>query len=131
MISIPLSPASLKYRMVFLTDANLSRLSRKHTCAQPFYCSLDFVRDNQGELIPEETFTHSHLSSSSIIPYLLPPSIMIHGSVQFTCLTVFLHNLSQISKFSLVYLLAWHPPLHTTYVSSPNHSSFRNTCPYH
>jgi len=33
---------------------------------------------------------------SSIIPYLLPPSITIHGiiPVQFTCLTVFFHNLS-------------------------------------
>jgi len=26
-----------------------------------------------------------------------------------------------ISKFSLVYLLAWHPPLHTPYISSPSH----------
>jgi len=25
-----------------------------------------------------------------------------------------------LSKFSLVYLLAWHPPLHTPYISSPN-----------
>jgi len=25
------------------------------------------------------------------------------------------------SKFTLVYLLAWHPPLHTAYNSSPNH----------
>ena len=30
-----------------------------------------------------------------------------------------------LSKFSLVYLLAWHSPLHTSYIS------FRNTCPYH
>jgi len=43
---------------------------------QPFYGSLDFVRDNMGEPVPEETFTHSHLS---VIPYLLPPSITIHG----------------------------------------------------
>jgi len=41
-------------------------------------------------------------------------------SVQFTYLTVFLHTKS-LSKFSLVYLLAWHPPLHTLYISSPNH----------
>jgi len=34
---------------------------------QPFYGSLDLVRDNQGEPVPEETFTHSHLSWSSII----------------------------------------------------------------
>jgi len=29
---------------------------------QPFYGSLDFVWDNPGEPVPEETFTHSHLS---------------------------------------------------------------------
>jgi len=28
----------------------------KHT--QPFYSSLDFVRDNAGELVPEGTFCH-------------------------------------------------------------------------
>ena len=28
--------------------------------------------------------------------------------------------LQSLSKFSLVYLLAWHPPLHTPYISSPN-----------
>ena len=67
----------------------------EHTHTQPFYGSLDFVRDNLGEPVPEETFTHSHLSWSSIVPYLLHPSITIHGilHVQFTCLTVFFHNL--------------------------------------
>jgi len=29
---------------------------------------VDFVRDNLGEPVPEETFTHSHSSWSSIIP---------------------------------------------------------------
>jgi len=55
--------------------------------------SLDFVRDNPGELVPEKTFTHLHPSWASIIPYLLPPSITIHGifPVQFTC-----HSLSQV-----------------------------------
>ena len=43
---------------------------------QPFYGSLEFAWDNPGEPVPEETFTHSHLSWSSIIPYLLLPSIM-------------------------------------------------------
>jgi len=63
--------------------------------------------------------THNdHGHQSSLI--LLTPSITIYGilPVQFTCLTVFLHNLS---KFSLIYILAWHPPLHTPYISSPNH----------
>jgi len=88
---------------------------------QLFYRSLDFVKNNPSEPVPEETFTHSHLSWSSIIPYLLPLSITIHGilSVQFTCLTVFFAQ--SLSKFSLVYLLAWHPPLHTPYISSPSH----------
>jgi len=88
---------------------NCYRVRHTHTHTQPFYGCLDFVRDNPDELVPEETFTHSHLSWSSIIPYLLPPSITIHGilSVQFTCLTV--------------YLLAWHPILHTPYISLPNH----------
>jgi len=38
----------------------------------------------------------THLSWSSIIPYLLHPSFAIHCIlyVQFTCLTVFFHNLS-------------------------------------
>ena len=79
-----------------------------------------FVWNNQDEPRQEETFTHSHLSWSSVIPYLLPPSTTIHSilPVQFTCLTVFFHNLS---KFSLVYFLAWHPQLHTPYIFSPKH----------
>jgi len=93
--------------------------SQVNTHTQPFYDSLDFVLDNPGEPVPEETFTHSHVSWSSVIRYLLPPSVMIHGilPVQFTCLTVFFHNL----QVFLVYLLAWHPELHTPYISSPNH----------
>jgi len=33
-----------------------------HTYTQPFYGSLDFVWDNLGDLVLEETFTHSYLS---------------------------------------------------------------------
>jgi len=29
-----------------------------HTHTQPFYGPMDFVRDNLGEPVPEETFTH-------------------------------------------------------------------------
>jgi len=32
------------------------RFTRVHT--QPFYGSVEFVRDNPGEPVPEETFTH-------------------------------------------------------------------------
>jgi len=78
-----------------------------------------FCPGQSGWMVPEETFTHLHLSWSSVIPYLLHPSTTIHDilPVQSTCRTVFPQSLS---KFSLVYLLAWHPPFHTPYISSPN-----------
>jgi len=50
-----------------------------NTHTQLFYDSLYFIRDNLGEPVPEETFTHSHLSWSSIVSYLLHPSNTIHG----------------------------------------------------
>jgi len=41
------------------TDAIfIVRKMQEHTHTQPFYGSLDFVRDNLGEPVPEETFTH-------------------------------------------------------------------------
>ena len=43
--------------------------SSAHThTTQPFYGSVEFVLDNPGEPVPDETFTHSHSSWSSIIP---------------------------------------------------------------
>jgi len=54
-------------------------VAASHTHTQPFYGSMDFVWDNPGEPVPEETFTHLHLSWSSIDHYLLHPSTMIHG----------------------------------------------------
>jgi len=56
----------------------LLRLSIFNTHTQLFYTSMDFVRDNPGEPVPEETFTHSHLSWCSIVPYLVHPSNTIH-----------------------------------------------------
>jgi len=60
-----------------------------------------FVWDYPGEPVPEETFTHSHLSNL----YQLPSSTTIHSNipVQFMCLTVFAQPLSRSSLF---YLLA-------------------------
>ena len=80
-----------------------------------------FDWDDTGEPVPEETFTNSHLSWSSTILYKLSLSTTIYSilPVQFTCLTVFLNNLS---PSPLCYLLFWNPPLHTPYISSPNHS---------
>jgi len=39
-----------------------------HIHTQPLHGSVESVRDNPGEPVPEETFTHSHLSWSSIVP---------------------------------------------------------------
>jgi len=36
----------------------MSECTQTQTHTQPFYGSLDFVQDNPGELVPEETFTH-------------------------------------------------------------------------
>jgi len=97
----------------------MQECARTHTHTQLFYSSLDFVRDNPGEPVPEETFTHSHLSLSLVIPYLLTPSVRSMASSLFN-----LHArrpFSTVSKFSLVYLFAWHPKLHTSYISSPNY----------
>jgi len=67
------------------------------------FAALDFVRDNPGKPIPQETFTHSH-------PYVIPPSFMIHGILlaQFTCLTIFFHNLSP----SFLWSTSWPGTLH-------------------
>jgi len=45
---------------------------------------MDFVRDNPGEPVPEETFTHSHLSWSPIVPYLLHHLIRSMASSPFS-----------------------------------------------
>jgi len=66
--------------MFLLVPAHLGCLTHTHTqVTQPFYGSLDFVLDKPGEPVPEETFTKSHLLWSSVVPYLLHPSITIHG----------------------------------------------------
>ena len=85
-------------------------ITHTHTHTQPFYGSLDFVRDNPGEMVPEETFTHSHLSWSSIVPYLLHLSNTICGilPVQSTCLKVFFHNLCP----SFLWSTSWPGTLH-------------------
>jgi len=85
-----------------------------------FYGSVDFVWDNPGEPVPEETFTHyTHrghqisLSTSSVYYDPWHPPYSIHS--------LYSPFPQSLSKFSLVYLLAWHSPLHTPYISSPNH----------
>jgi len=92
---------------------------------------MDFVQDNAGEPRPEETFTHSHLSWSSIIPYLLHSSNTIHG--------IFLVQSTHWQSFSMFSLQVFFGlPLglapstsYSIYFFTQSLSSFRNTCPYH
>jgi len=75
--------------------------------------------------------THIYHGHHSIIPYLLPPSISIHGilPVQFTCLTVFSHNLCQVF-FGLPLGLA-PSTSYCIHFFTQSPSSFCSTCPYY
>jgi len=73
------------------------------------------VWNNPGEPVPKETFIHSDLSWSSIVPYQLHPSDKIHNilPVQSTHLTVFFHNLSPSFLWSTPWPGTLHSILHT------------------
>jgi len=72
------------------------------------------VCQNQKKHSP--TLTHRghqiSLSASSIYYNPWHPPYSIH--------VLYGHFPQSLSKFALVYLLAWHPPLDTPYISSPN-----------
>jgi len=87
---------------------------------QPFYGSLDYVWDNPGEPVPEKTFIHSHLLWSSIILICFLHLLWSMASSVLN-LCIWQSFCISLSKFSQVHLLAWHHPLHTPYISSPNH----------
>jgi len=61
-------------------------------------CPLPGTTQVSPEPLPEETFTHSHLSWSSTILYHLPPSATIHSilPVQFMYLTIFCTSFVQV-----------------------------------
>jgi len=80
---------------------------------------MDFVQDNPGETVPEEnspTCTYCGHQSSLIcfIHLILSMAFSLFNPRAWES---FPHSLS---KFSFVYLLAWHPAFHTPYISSPN-----------
>ena len=96
---------------------------------QLFYGSLDFVRDNPDEPVPEETFTHSHSSWSSIIPICFLHLVRFMASSLFS-LRAWLSSCTISVQVFLVYLLACHPPLHIPYIFTQSLFPFRSTCPY-
>ena len=122
----PTSHHSVFYRPDALPDAQptASKHTTHYNCfthTQPFYGSVEFVRDNQGEPVPQETFTHSHSSWSSIILICLLHLLRSMASSLFNPRA--LRSFSTMSLqvfFSLPLGLA--PPLHTLQISSPNHN---------
>jgi len=102
-----------------------------HTHTQPFYGSVDFVWDNPGEPVPEETFTHSHSSWSSII--LICFLHLLRSMVSS------LFNPRALQSFSTISLQVFFGlPLglaastsYSIHFFTQSLSSFRNTCPYH
>jgi len=95
-------------RYYYYTTTTILRLSR--LCpGQPEWAD---TRRSIHALTPIVVVNHP-LSASSIFydPQHPPCSIYVLDSL-FP---------QSISKFSLVCLLAWHPPLHTPYISSSNH----------
>jgi len=63
------------------------------------------------------------LTSIFVISHTLSASSIYFDPRYPLCSTYIPDSLlpQSVSKFSLVYLLAWHPQLHTSYISSPNH----------
>jgi len=97
------------------------------------YGFLYFVRDNPGELVPEENIHHSHLSWSSIIPICF-----LH---LLWCTASSLFNLRAWQSFSTICLQVFFG-LPLGLAASTSHSihsiffieslsSFRSTFPYH
>jgi len=83
------------------------------------------IRRNIHPLTPIVVINHP-LSASSIFLQSMASSLFNLRALQF-------FFTESLSKLSLIYLLAWHLPLHTRYICSPNQSlsSFCSTCPYH
>ena len=61
-----------------------------------------------------------------IINHPLSSSSICYDSWHPSCSIYMLDSLfaQPLSKFSLVYMLVWHPSLHTSYISSPSHCLF-------
>jgi len=104
-----------------------------YTRTQPFHGSLDFVRDNPGEPVTEETFTHSHSSWSLIVPYLLHPSNTIYGilPIQFMCGAWQSFSTISLQVFFGLPLGLAPSTSYSIHFFTQSLSSFSNTCPYH
>jgi len=93
-----------------------------HACThmQPFYgplsCTTQLSRYQKKHSLTH-TYPDHQPSFISFLHLLRPIALSIPSSI-YVLDTLFVQLLS---KFSLVYLLLWHIPLHTLNISSPNH----------
>ena len=87
-------------------------------CIFVFTILRPFDRDNPGRPVPEETFTYSHPSWSTLSHFSIcnGPWHPLYSAY------VLDSPLGQpLSRSSLVFLLVLNPQLHTPFISSPNH----------
>ena len=134
MIIIFIFPKSLLIGSMCLICCTMFKIYEQHTHKhiQLFYSSMDFVWDNPGEPVPEDTFIHSHLSWS-------------HQS-SFICffhliwsMASSLFNPHAWQSFSTIFLQVFFGlPLglapstsYSIHFFTQSLSSFHNTCPYH
>jgi len=103
----PILPQSPHFRPGDPENSNINIAVSALTHTQPFYGSVEFVRDNPGEPVP---FTHSTLIVVINHPNPLSPSTTNHGilRIQSTCSAVFFHNLSP----SFLWSTSWRGTLH-------------------
>jgi len=104
---------------------------KQHTHKQLFYGSLDFVRDNPGEPVPEETFTHSHSSWSSIISVCFFRLLRSMASSLFNPCALQSFSTISLQVFFALPLGMATSTLYSIHFFNQSLSSFRNTCPYH
>jgi len=97
---------------------------------QPFYGSVEIVRGNPGEPVPEETFTHytnrghqSFLSAFSIYYDTWHPPYSIH-----VLYSLFPQSLQVFFDLPLGLVPS---TLYSIHFFTQSLSSFRSTCPYH
>jgi len=105
------------YTGIFVTvgvNMTLSMSDKTHTTILRL---SGFCPGQPGEPVLEETFTHS------LINHPLSASSIHHDPWHPLCLIYMPGSLfpQSLIKFSFISLFVWHPPLHTSYISSPNH----------
>jgi len=97
--------------------------ARMHTCTHThnrFTALWILSRTNRvSRYLKKHSPTHTYRGHQSSLIYA---SSIYYDPRHPPCSIYVLDSLfpQSLFKFSLVYLLAWHPPLHTPYISSPN-----------